>query len=167
MIGSSMLTRRIRNILAVVGILASLGCSDDGLGKRYPVSGNVTYKGKPLAKGTITFVPSAPEGRGANGDITAGTFSLTTQTPDDGAFPGSYKVLVTDKQANMSKVDEDSKKFAAKSGQMATQPDPASIARAYKSAKNTVPSKYSSSATSPLSAEVKAESNAFDFPLED
>ena len=52
------------------GLLASLlifatfafSCgSDDGLGKRYPVSGTVTYKDQPVPKGSISFVPDDPK----------------------------------------------------------------------------------------------------------
>ena len=42
------------------------GCGDDGFGKRYPVSGNVTYKNEPVEKGSITFTP-VNAGRPASG----------------------------------------------------------------------------------------------------
>ena len=71
--------------LTVAGILCVLGCSDDGLAKRYHVTGKVTYNGQPLKKGTIVFVPTDPEGRGATGDIGEdGTYTLTTQVPARG-----------------------------------------------------------------------------------
>ena len=82
-----------RPVLAA-GLLVASGCSDDGLGKRYPVSGTVTYNGKPLEKGQINFLPTAPDGRSASGDIQAGEYSLTTQTPGDGALPGKYRVTI-------------------------------------------------------------------------
>src|SRR5690242_799074 len=81
-------------LLAFAGILALVGCSDDGLGKRFPVSGTITYLGKPLEKGSITFTPTNPEGRGAVGEIKNGSYVLTTQTAGDGAFPGSYSVTI-------------------------------------------------------------------------
>jgi len=56
----AMPARQIVTHLAVVGILSVLGCSDDGLGKRYPVSGTVTYKGEPLKEGSIVFARPPP-----------------------------------------------------------------------------------------------------------
>jgi hypothetical protein len=47
------------------------------------------------------------------------------------------------------------------------RPSGPQIARANKVAKRLVPEKYSSPETSGLRAEVKAQSNSFDFPLTD
>ena len=49
----SRLLHRFPTLLAVPAlvVMASCGAGDDGLGKRYPVSGTVTYNGKPLDKG--------------------------------------------------------------------------------------------------------------------
>jgi hypothetical protein len=71
-------------------LLIALGCGDDGLGKRYPVSGKVTYKGEPVASGSISFYATndASGTRGASGVITDGAYSLSTQGDSDGAFPG-------------------------------------------------------------------------------
>jgi hypothetical protein len=138
-----------------------LGCGDNtGLPKRYPVSGTVTYKGQPVEKGTINFVHTAQDGRDASGTIQNGKYSLTTATQDDGALPGSYKVVVIS-------VDVDTKGLAAEShgGQFRHGSD--EMIKATKSAKPLVPSKYSLADTSGLTAEVKAQSNTFDFPLTD
>ena len=44
--------------LALLAAVGSSGCGDDtGLAKRYAVSGKVTYKGQPVEKGTISFMP--------------------------------------------------------------------------------------------------------------
>ena len=58
-----------------------------------PVEGTVTYKGKPLPKGTIQFVPE--NGRPAGGAISDGHFVLTTNVEGDGAAPGKHSVAVT------------------------------------------------------------------------
>ena len=74
-------------LLASVGFL-SPGCGDDGgLAERYSVSGRVTYKGEPVKKGAINFVPGKPEGHPAAGTIEDGYYSLTTLNPGDGAIP--------------------------------------------------------------------------------
>ena len=57
------------------------------------VKGTVSLKGKPLAKGTISFEPDNG-GREANGDIEDGRFSLTTFVKDDGAIAGLHRVAV-------------------------------------------------------------------------
>ena len=53
----------------------------------------MTYKGKPLEKGTIQFIPE--NGRPASGAITNGHFVLTTNVEGDGAAPGIHGVGVT------------------------------------------------------------------------
>ena len=59
------------------------------------VSGKVTYQGKPVPKGTITFLPVAPTGRTATGAISAdGSYTLQTEEPADGAQLGEYRVTI-------------------------------------------------------------------------
>src|SRR5262245_1741728 len=95
------------------------GCGDDGLGKRYRVSGTITYGGKPVEQGIITFEPVDPNGRVAAGSITAGEYSLTTLQPDDGALAGKYRVTILSKDVDaamasdpMAKKAEDPQKQA-------------------------------------------------------
>ena len=57
MAAANRLPRRFLAMLALPALLVMASCgTDDGLGKRYPVSGTVTYNGKPLEKGEISFV---------------------------------------------------------------------------------------------------------------
>lgn len=59
-----------------------------------PVKGTVTYLGKPLKGGMITFEPDGP-GREAFGDIKPdGTFELMTYKPGDGAVIGTHRVAI-------------------------------------------------------------------------
>jgi hypothetical protein len=146
--------------LASMGIVACLGCGDDtGLAKRYPVSGKVTYKGEPVQNARISFVPTAPDGRPAAGQVESGRYTLTTLAPNDGALPGKYKVTILSKEVDTSEM-----KNIAKGGQF--HHDQA-FARANKTAKSLVPSKYSLEETSGLEREVKAQSNSIDFDLVD
>jgi hypothetical protein len=146
--------------LASMGLFLVLGCGDStGLAKRYPVSGTVTYGGKPVEKGTISFVPAAPGGREATGEISGGSYSLTTAAPGDGALPGSYKVTVIAKEMDTTKLKE-----IAKGGQFHHDEH---FAKALKNAKPLVPSKYGVPETSGLTAEVKAQSNSINFDLTD
>jgi hypothetical protein len=150
--------RRLSSLAACGLWLLSAGCGDDGLGQRYPVSGKVTYKDEPLARGRINFMPEDPAGRAAAGDITDGSYQLTTQTSNDGAFPGKYKITVVALAVDDSKVRENAK------GGVGNQMD---VIKATRSAKPLIPPKYQVVDTSGLSAEVKQESNTFDFKLVD
>jgi len=144
-------------------IVSIVGCGDDtGLGKRYPVYGKVTYNGKPIEKGQITFAPTKTEGttRAANGVIENGNYTLTTAANGDGALPGDYQVTIISKEVDDSKVAE----TIAQKGGGGRQMD---VAKANKAAQNLIPAKYQLADTSKLKATVKEESNKFDFELTD
>lgn len=155
---NSRITRRLLGVAACGFWLLATGCSDDDLGKRYPVSGKVTYKSEPLAKGKITFRPENPAGRAASGDVVDGAYQLATQSLNDGAFPGKYKVSITALSVDDSKVVENAK------GGVGNQMD---VIKANKAAKPLIPPKYQTAETSGLEKEVKEESNKFDFELTD
>jgi len=148
-------TVRTTLALMVIGMAGLLGCSDDGLGKRYSVSGKVTYKGQPLEKGLISFISSAPDGRSASGTIENGNYTLTTQDPGDGAFAGQYIVTIASRNADFTEAADKAK---AKGNTSSYIPQDFT-AEANKKAKNAVPDKYSVPTSSPLKAEVKAQSN--------
>jgi len=97
-------------------MITVLGCGDDGLGKRYPVSGTVTYKDQPLAKGAISFYATGAgnETRGAFGTIENGRYSLSTQSDGDGAFPGDYVVSINAKDADLSATEKNAKGGSAR-----------------------------------------------------
>ena len=147
-------------LIAAMVIFTTFGCGDDtGLSKRYPVSGKVIYKGQPVEKGRISFIPTTAEGRPAAGQVENGRYTLTTLVPNDGAIPGTYKVTVTARE-----VDDSEMKAIAKGGQF--HHDNA-FAKAVKNAKALVPSKYALAETSGLEREVKGQSNSIDFDLTD
>ena len=148
--------------LSACALLAILGCGDDGLGKRYPVSGTVTYKGQPVENGSISFYASGAgsETRGAAGVITGGKYTLSTQSENDGAFPGDYLVAITARDADMSEAQAN----AAKHGGSARQDD---VAKAYATAKSLIPKKYEVPEQSGLKAKVEAKSNTIPFDLTD
>jgi hypothetical protein len=142
-------------------VVIVLGCGDDtGLGKRYPVSGTVTYKDQPVEKGRIDFIPAgSDQGRAASGDIVDGRYVLTTAISGDGALPGSYKVTVVSKEWDTSNLKGD-----ANGGQFHHDKN---FAKAVENAKDFVPSRYSLADTSGLTADVKEQSNQRDFELKD
>ena len=53
-------------VCAALGVAVGCSGSDDGL-PREPVSGTVTFDGKPLATGTISFMPTKGSGEGGGG----------------------------------------------------------------------------------------------------
>ncbi len=80
------LPRRFQLMLAVPALIVMASCgTDDGLGKRFSVSGTVTYNGNPLEKGTISFVSEDLKNNlGASGTITNGSYTLSTGGNEDG-----------------------------------------------------------------------------------
>jgi hypothetical protein len=149
-------------MLISCGFLIAIGCGDDsGLAKRYSVKGTVTYKNQPIQKGRIDFLPTSKDGRAASGDITDGSYFLTTSVNGDGAIPGKYKVTVSAIEVDLPP--------EAKTSQGGGQAFAQSKARGevMKKAKLLVPKKYGSETTTDLGAEVEAKSNKFDFDLVD
>jgi hypothetical protein len=166
MLARSKSAQRSFTILALSGLFAMTSCgTDDGLGKRYPVSGTVTYNGKPLEQGVISFVPEDPKSIGATGTIENGAYALSTGGENDGARAGKYKVTVSAK--------EDSTALAkAKFAKDSKGADPGFVPRQYLSnaageAKSLIPVGYGDTRTTNLTAEVKEQPNTIDFPLSD
>jgi hypothetical protein len=151
---------RLLSLLGAFGLLLmAAGCGGDGLGKRYQVSGDVTYNGEPVKNGNIFFVPDDPNtGRAASGTITDGRYRLSTAGTDDGAFPGSYKIRIIAVEADYTDV------LAKAGGGSGRQDD---VIRATQSAKKLIPAKYELETTSGLTATVEERSNTFDFDLTD
>jgi hypothetical protein len=108
------------------------------------VSGKVTYQGKPVPKGTITFLTDDPKGRNATGEIGPdGSYTLQTEEPRDGAQLGEYRVTIFAH-------DEPILDY--------TPPRPIPP-------KLLVPSQYENPDTSGLKKTVVRGSNVFDFDL--
>lgn len=85
---------------ATVVALALVGCSGGDFPETYPVSGTVTYQGKPVEGATVILVPGEPAGRSASGVSDAeGNFSVKTYfdpvDQPDGAVSGTYTVTVS------------------------------------------------------------------------
>ncbi len=158
--------RRFYSVLAVPALLVMASCgTDDGLGKRYSVSGTVTYNGKPLEKGTISFVSEDLKNNlGATGTITNGSYTLSTGGNDDGAQAGKYKVTITSKEDFVAKAQAD---FQKESGKDNPKIPPQYSAKAEAAAKSLIPAGYGDSRSTNLTAEVKEKSNTIDFTLSD
>src|SRR5260221_14392049 len=96
---SMRLFRRIGLFLIIVGI----GCS--GSKKTVKVEGVVRVDGKPTADVLVQFISQEKGGHDANGSTDEnGVFHLTTFNTNDGALPGSYKVIVAKSKAGSDTV---------------------------------------------------------------
>ena len=116
-----------------------MGCGDDGLGKRYPVYGTVTYKDRPARDGNRYLLCHRQRCRDpcATGSIKDGSYSMSTIGGEDGAFPGDYQVSISSRNADMS----EAKANQEKTGGSFRQDD---VAKAYKAADSVIPKKYDS-----------------------
>ncbi|WP_145177085.1 hypothetical protein [Gimesia aquarii] len=125
---------------------AFTGCSGNSdelpTGKVY---GKVTYKGKPLPLGSVTFIPDGM-GKAASGEIQEdGSYVLTTYSKGDGAIIGNHKVMIIS--------ERDTSNLPAES---AAANEDLSL----------IPEKYSMSPkTSGLTAIVKEDGNEINFDL--
>jgi hypothetical protein len=162
------LTKKFRVVGIALGFAAMaviLGCGDDsGLATRYKVSGTVKYKGEPVPKGTVVFEPvnpPPPQGRVAQGSIENGSYTLTTSTPNDGALPGEYKVIIMSSDLDVAALAKEQGH-----GGMLHQGDESHV-KALKAAKNPLPQKYAQSDKTPEKAKVEARSQTIDFNLTD
>jgi hypothetical protein len=166
MLSLNALARRFFALLAVCGVVSMTSCStDDGFGKRFSVSGTVTYNGNPLQKGKISFIPADPKGVGATGVIENGSYALSTGGGNDGARAGKYKVTITAKEDSAAKAKADFSKASKRA-----DPDyvPGQfLARAEAQAKSLIPAGYGDVRTTPLMVEVKEQSSTIDFKLSD
>jgi hypothetical protein len=155
-------------VLIGPALLCVAGCSDDGVGKRYAVSGTVKYKGEPVAKARISLYPKG-DGRGAHGEVVNGSFSsMTTQQPGDGAMPGTYKVIVDTRDIDSEKVNAEAAEVAKKHGIQGKGIVPQEItAKSFKDSKSTIPGKYQIPETSDIEVTVKEQSNTLTIELKD
>src|SRR5262245_39951940 len=148
--------------LVTVGIVLT-GCSNSSQPPTYPVTGTVTWQGKPLAGAAITFVPTGKEGEAASAITDSeGKYALTTWEAGDGARPGKYRVKVSKQEQatvdpskmvrNLS-TEEEQKIYVEN-----TKPPPP--------AKRLIPSKFENDQTSGLTHTVAEKPTTFDIKIE-
>jgi hypothetical protein len=116
------------------------GCGEEVAGD--PISGTVSFQGKPLDHGSITFSPAAGQPTMSGGEIIEGQYSIPTEK---GLQPGIYDVRISSTEGGPAATDE-----------MPGEPPPPP--------KERIPAEYNSKST--LKAEIKAGSeNKFDFTI--
>jgi hypothetical protein len=89
--------RMLTPIMTALLLVPAWGCGV-GSGGQVPsliqVKGKVTYKGRPVTKGSIKFEPEG-YGRPARGELQSdGSYVLTTTKPGDGVVAGAHRVAV-------------------------------------------------------------------------
>lgn len=125
-------------ILAPLSLSLFAGC-DPGGPETVPVSGKVTFAGKPVGEGTVKFWSDAT-GTMAVGQIGPdGSYKLTTHPNLDGAVLGTHKVTIRSVQT------------------LGEGPTERLLWL--------VPPRYDNRQQTPLTAEVKADSTTFNFDL--
>jgi hypothetical protein len=121
-------------IAAAAGMLLS-GCGAEKVGS--PITGTVTFQGKPLDHGMIQFFPAEGQSTFSGSPIENGNYRLP---PEFGLAPGKYTVRVNSPEGN-APADLEVGVFTER-----------------------IPAKYNSEST--LSAEVKeGVDNKFDFQI--
>jgi len=135
-------------VFCAASILFVPGCNRGGEGLAV-VKGKVTYRGKPVPNGTINFLPADGNKPSATGEIQSdGSYALRTiqaSGTGDGAVIGKHTVVIVAMQDMASRLPEE------------RVPLPPPI----------VPVKYTSPATSDLTAQVEDKENTIDFDLKD
>ena len=142
-----------QGILLIIVMSSQLSCSDPLFKEEIArVSGTVTYKGKPLTNGRVTFHQTS------SGTVIGGTlddkgqYTLTFAAGLD-VPAGSYQVTVRPPEIKMPIASE-----APVETEVADQAD---------KEQSPIPKKYFYIKSSDLKAEVVAGKNQFDFDLED
>jgi hypothetical protein len=153
-----MFHRTSLSLLAGVSLVfLPAGCSrDPNMPKLGTVHGKVTFKGKPVESGIVTFNPipgkGGETGQNASGQIESdGTYAMTTFSTGDGAILGQHVVSVVVRE----KGSESQGKPRADSTIDYSMP------------KLVTPSRYASVETSPLRCTVREGDNTFDIDLKD
>jgi len=134
--------------ILVVMVISVIGCGKNSnihLSGLVPAKGVVKYNDSPVEGATVLFVPDGTvttEQRTASGLTDAkGGFVVMTLQPEDGIFPGNYKVTVTKETTNVP---------LPKQGER-TGPAPKFT--------NQLPAKYAVLATTPLSITFEQKGN--------
>ena len=136
---------RVACFLLSLALVSGSGCSD-GSGLQ-PVSGTVSFQGKPLDQGAIQFLPVEGSRTESGAGIKDGQYSIPAE---NGLAPGKYKVTVFSYDERGAKIPDNT-----------TMPgDTVGV-----QFKERIPAKYNTETI--LKAEVVAgEANVFDFRLD-
>ena len=150
-----------RVMLAFAFLITSLAGCGGGGSNLVPVTGTVTYQGKPLANATVTFIPQGDGSLGVASTGEDGTFRIETGG-EFGVAPGMCSVTVTKMessgggQAALEKMSEAERQKMMMSGK--------SQSIISGTAKSVIPAQYGNALTSGLTFDVKPEAEN-NFPI--
>lgn len=143
----------------LVPLLLICGCGAPKPPEIVPVTGSLTYKGKPLSKAKVRFLPMAD---GLGGNFTAsgvtdeeGKFSLSLPgDKGEGCYACETKVIVVEGPSPPGSRDDSEK------GDEIRRKHRASLKN------RPIPKKYAQIGTTPFTFTVSAEENHFDLELD-
>ncbi|MEQ8848969.1 hypothetical protein [Botrimarina sp.] len=154
----------LRFLFLLLAGTALVGCGEPRV---VPVDATFTYDGEPLQQAAVTFVRQGEKGgRAAFGSTDdAGRLSLTTYSPNDGAPPGQYRVVVIKPPEN-EQTFEEVEVTDAESMVKASAPSAAEApSRRNKWVRTLLPEAYADPGTTPLTCELSSRNNEFQFEL--
>lgn len=148
-------------LLLLALVLVAVGCGGERWPTTAPVTGTVTFDGKPVAGVNVGFQSSGAPRYGYGTTDSAGRYSLSTFEPGDGGIIGEHVVVIT--PGNAAAVDDLSLDMSNPENYEAYKK---AVQAADRPPKNpAVPARYGSPSTSPLKANVKPGENVIDFDL--
>ncbi len=143
---------RLTLLLSAI-LLAGCGGGPDDAPTVYKVTGKVTKGGKPLADITVSFVPLEGAGLPSSGTTNSeGVYTLKRHTGEEGAIPGSYRVVLTSSQGGAEQAEAS---YAEPQAGPPQEKD------------SVIPKKWQASETSPKTVEVKEEDNVIDIDIDE
>ena len=162
---------RILSLTALSLFIASLaGCSggaDGGVARRqtYKVSGKITMAGKGAADVSVMFTPldGQPFAQGRTNE--SGEYSLTTYESGDGAAEGKFKVVLVKIGSGGSGSQGPPSHDAYASGSASPGAHNAKASKAGPDSGG-FPVKYTTTADTPLEAQVGNKAETFDFDVQ-
>lgn len=155
----------LNRLMVTLAILTTslTGCGGGG-SNLVPVTGRVTYQGKPLANATVTFIPQGDGSLGVASTGEDGTFTIETGG-ESGVAPGMCSVTVTKVESSgggqaalekMSDADRQKMMMSGKSKDIISG-----------TSKSAIPAQYGNAMTSGLTFEVKPDAeNNFTITLQ-
>jgi len=153
-------------LFGLLVVVAFAGCGSSSNPATYPVTGTVTFEGKPLAGANVGFSATDENTRGAIGVTDSeGKYSLTTFEQGDGAMAGTFKVTVSKFDGPETAVQL-ADPSADTGGEMPADYSPEASTAPARPSKNLLPQQYLRPQTTPLSFTVETGPNTFDIVVE-
>lgn len=156
-------SRLMRLCLLAISTGGLVGCFGESREPTYAVSGKVTFKGKPVEKATLIFVPKEKGEPASAMTDEAGQYQLTTYAAGDGARPGQYQIKIM--KYNVEAPDAtDAKRNLSYEEEQKIYNDPS--LRPSPPLKNLLPNKYENEKTSGLEHTVGEAPSTKDIVIE-